>query len=134
MTSFIERQPDAPIILARIPPGRHALDVSNAYVSMTLSLVSEQPEPVFLVIDLREVVMRFDDISKAADNAARGSGSLLHHPNLRETIVVTHSSMMKTALQILTSQLFGETRLSTANSLDEALAYCQDQLRNTASS
>jgi hypothetical protein len=123
----VEKLPGEPIILIIEPPGSDVLHDMQVGMADTVELVSRQPEPIFLVIDFSGVPMRIDQISKAADMSARRSTDLLHHPNIREVIFVTHATVTKVALKVMGSTAYHEVRMRVVDTLDEALGYCRAQ-------
>lgn len=127
MALNVEVLPDTPIILISVEPGSDVLRDMDDVQARVADAVAGQAEPAFLVLDLSDVMLRLDQVSLLMAKMARGSSSLLHHPNLRETVVVTRSAVIQTALGIVNGPLFDGVNLSTTVTLDEALAHCRAQ-------
>jgi hypothetical protein len=123
MTTTIEVLHDAPIIVVSLEPGGSVLQDISDHLTEIIEMVAAQPEPVFLALDLSGVMLRLDQVSLMMARMARGPGSLLHHPRLRETAVVTASRVVTTALRIVEGGLFDGVQLTTWETREAALAY-----------
>ncbi len=128
MPPTIAKLPDEPIILVTEEPGSSLLEDITFNLAEVTRLIGGQPEPVFLVIDIRRSTLRLDEISSAANLVAGQRDSLLHHPNIRETIVVSTSIIVRLSLAIMTGPIFGALRLSLADTVEEALDRCRAEV------
>ena len=133
MSYTFVRQPDSPIIVfTEHPNGGDPMQDVPAAIAEAARLLDQQPSPVFLVFDLREVSIGLHDIMSAASMGARGQNAVLHHPMIRENVYVTTDPKMKMAIQGLATATFGFVRLSRFDTLEEALEYCDHGLREAS--
>lgn len=130
MPYTIQRHAGEPILTVMQEPGSDvAAEMLQSILDITQAL-DEQKEPVFLVVGIESSRLTISMIARAADLAARGSQSMLHHYNLRETVVVSTSYLVRAAMGVLTSPMFGEVRLTFADTLQQAVDYCHDALKS----
>src|SRR5690349_14229252 len=101
MAATIEVSGSLPTIVVRFDTESDAFTALNNALAEIARVVAERPAPVFLIIDLDSHHMRLDQMSLLMGKMARGSNTLLHHANLRETIVVTTSDVIRMALGIV---------------------------------
>ena len=105
MSYSIEKIADAPIVIF-VHAGQAAADMDEAISAVVVTL-DAQPEPVFLISDLRGLAVGVDDLTKGANMATRGAGSMMHHRNVRETLLVSDQNLMRLAAQGLSNAAFG---------------------------
>lgn len=128
MPYTIQKENAAPILVVTQSPGSDAVRELEQGIADITQALDQQREPVFLILSVEGVRLPLSMVSRAAELGARGSHSVMHHPNLRETVVVTTSRMVRTAMQVLTTPLFGEVRLAFVDNPEQALAYCRSAL------
>ena len=124
---LFEKLPGQPIILVRQRPGMEVQHDQQQSMTDVLKLVGQQPAPIFLVIDISAARIRIDQISRAAEAAARSTSGLLHHPNVQEVVFVTPSAFARSALELLRTSLYHEVHMTVVDTLDEALDYCRSR-------
>ena len=125
MYYHIEKLPGKPIIIAALQADFKIANDWEEFISKLMALLDDQPEPVFYISDLRQASFSFDDLLTGTNLATRGSSAVLKHPNVRENLVITTSSMLKLAAKGLNSVTFGNIDVKVFDSVEEALAYCQ---------
>ena len=125
MCYHIEKLPGKPIIVAALKADFNIADDWEEFISEIMALLDDQPEPVFYISDLRQASFNFNDLLAGTNLATRGSSAVLKHPNVRENLVITTSSMLKLAAKGLNSVTFGNIDVKVFDSVEEALAYCQ---------
>src|SRR5690348_15406429 len=128
MTYHFEPLPDAPVIVFIQETAGDAFEEMGRSVPETIALLANQPEPVFLILDLSIVTMDLSDTVAATDMTARGDNPMLHHPNLREAIFVSANPWMQQSFRALGKPAYGMARVSVVETLDEALDYCFGRL------
>lgn len=94
--------------------------------------LDQQTERVFLVWNVGGMSIELDDLVQSASKAGRGSNAVLHHPKVRENVYVVSNRMVRLAIKGLESATFGRAKVVLFDTLDEALSYCRDQLKNQA--
>jgi hypothetical protein len=128
MANSVTKLPDAPIIIFACTPGASPVPDLLPTISALRRLLDQQPEPVFLITDTRGMVLDVADMLAAARIGARGRDAVLHHPMIRENVYVIVDPMMKMALKALAGPTFGFVRLSSFETLDQALDHCYEKL------
>lgn len=125
---FTERLPDLPVLLSVIGKGwTEDRDLISAMLDME-RLLNEAEQPLFLITELDGIQVTLDHIVIGANAAAQGERSLLHHPQVREVIVVTESPVIKHAAEGLRSDAFGNIPVRTYPSIKEAIDYVREQV------
>lgn len=131
MPITIEQIPDAPILVVRGDQAdRDVLEETLEVNSQISALLDTLSQPVFLVVDLREISMSLEDVLQVAIVSARGQDSLLHHPNIRENIFVMRSGLLRMAAKGLNNLMFGLLTPGIFDTLEEALGYCYGRLND----
>ena len=123
---------DAPIIVHTLEPGPGMVHQMPAAMQEVGAALDAQPRPVYLVLDLRGLKMGLEDMMVASDKAARGPDALMHHPNLIETLFVLSDSYVRLGVMGMRSEVYGQAKLRTFDSLDAALEYCHTRLAEQA--
>jgi hypothetical protein len=103
-----------------------AVEIETALGTLIAAL-SRQPEPVFLIMDLRQMDISLDDLSRFANAAAMRPNSLLRHPMLRESLVISGDTMVMVAVSGMGGPTYGNVRIRSFETPEEALGYCHEQ-------
>ena len=129
----VERLPDEPIILHNILADWNvSRDITDS-IDECVRLLDEAAEPIyFITVMSDDVSISFHDLLVASTKLARGSNALMHHRNLKQYLVVTHSAPMKMAVKGLNSEVFGNVPTAAFDTLDDALAHIRVQQAATA--
>lgn len=122
----IEKLPDEPIIIQTI---RSDSSVGEAPDSMNTmrELLEAGDTPLFVIYDVSQASFGMQDIVSGSNEASRSERPLLKHPNIRETLVVSTSELVKLAARGMNSPIFGNIALKVFGTLEEALTYCRQQ-------
>ena len=131
MPYSIEKAPDEPIVVV-VHESRQLLAEMGQLMDEIKPLLDSQPEPVFLVMDIRRLGIAVEDLASAASAAARGPGALLHHPNVRENLLVSSAGLVRLGAQGLRTATFGNTKVRVFDTTEQALGYCRDQIAQAA--
>lgn len=126
MSYTVEKLPDAPIVIF-VHTGQAAADMDEA-ISAVVDMLDAQIQPVFLISDLRGLAVRVDDLTKGANMATRGPGSMMNHRNVRETLLVTDQNFMRLASQGLRTDTFGNIKVRAFETPEQAVAYCRERI------
>jgi hypothetical protein len=126
----IVQYPDEPIVVTTLS--------SSFTVASNLAPLMEQArhifdcvDSVFNIVDGRGVKATFEDLVAASNESARGANTILHHPSIREIVVVTDDRLVALAVKGLQSPVFGLRAVSVFETLDDALAYCREKISIT---
>ncbi len=84
--------------------------------------------PVFYILDLTDVKFGVNDVVSGANQGSRGEDPVWHHDNIRGFVVVSKSQLVQMAARGLNSLPFGNIDSQVFETLDEALAYCREQI------
>jgi uncharacterized hydantoinase/oxoprolinase family protein len=128
MPTHIEKIPDAPIVIVHSQQSDDNLEEMADSVAAITRALDEQTEKVFLITDMGSISMDLNDIIQAASMSARGSNSLLHHPNVRENLFVLTDKLITMAIQGLKSATFGQVKTRVFATVEEAVSYCREQI------
>ena len=81
---------------------------------------------LYYVVDVRDVQMSFDDMVKGANMAAHQFKNY-RHPNVIESLMIVPNRLYELAAQSLKSSVFGNLRVRTFYSVEDALSYIVQQ-------
>jgi hypothetical protein len=100
-------------------------DLPNAASEAMQALDSAQ-EPLYYITDLLNVPksLSLSDLIWGANYAAR---TTLRHPNIKEYLVVTESSLVSLAMKGLSSEAFGKVSVRLFATREDALAYARSR-------
>lgn len=127
MSCTIEKVPDAPIVIL-VYESRQAMIEIVRVIDRLMTTLDAQPEPVFMVLDIRGLVFAIDDMSAAASAIARRQGTLLRHPNVQEVLMVSSSAQTRLAAQGLRTAVFGSVKIRSFDTAEQALEYCREKI------
>jgi len=128
MSNTIEKLPNEPILVQTVDPEFSIKTQAGDMIERTLKFLDQQIEPVIYIIDMSQTSMDFEDIVMGASVATR-QFALFKHPKVRETIAISSSSLASAAARGLNSPIFGYVKLKVVKTLDEALAYARESVR-----
>jgi hypothetical protein len=94
-----------------------------------IAILDVQPQKVYYVTDIRNLPISFEDMLKGANIIARTEigQRKYRHPNVIENLMVVNQRMVEVAAQNLKAPSLGSVQLKTFHSLEEALAYIEEQ-------
>jgi len=92
----------------------------SLYAEKTRALLDEQAKPFDFIFDMREVDFGMDDIISLANHTRKSEESLMKHPNMRQVVIVTESTIISMATKGMDSVPFGNVKLHVASNVDEA--------------
>jgi hypothetical protein len=133
MSYALEKHPTLPVVIRRYDDNSLNLShVDPKVIDQSMDLINSQKEKVYYLIDVRELHINLDDILKAGGMASNKEGSL-SNPNIIETLVVVPNRLVEMAAQGLRTATFGHLRIRPFRSVEEALAYVEQQLKSQVS-
>jgi hypothetical protein len=125
-THGIEKLPGEPILVSTVFEAWNSVDELGGGIGQTIEYLDAADEPLYLIADVTGLKLDLRDVILVANQTARGSKAVLHHPNLREFLVVTDLKLFELASKGLDSQAFGNVPVSVFGTLEEALAYARN--------
>ncbi len=133
MTTFsIEKLANEPIIISTAFPEWRAVMEMDTFLDHLTALLDTCDEPVEYVADLTDWHPDLPDIIAAANKAARSANAVLHHPSIREFLLVTPLRVVELAGKGLNSNAFGHVNVVVFRTLEEALKYARSAYRRQA--
>ena len=126
MTFTVELEPDAPILVL-IHKGSFMAEFADG-VKAILAALDAVSEPVFMVFDVHEVVISLDELTMGASTLARSPKALMHHPKVRENLVVSRDGLFKLGAAGLRTATFVGVKIRSFDTLEQALSYCHEQI------
>ena len=126
-TYTVEKLPDEPIVYSWLSETWKA-DELAAVAEDLLAIFDAADEPPFYISNVENVSLNLEEIITSASLVARGGGSVLHHPNIREYILVTKAKLLQLAAKGLGSDTFGNLPVKIFETEDEAFAYARARI------
>lgn len=127
MPFTITKLASLPVVVV-MPAGAGVMQELSEIDRRLTHLLDAQPEPVFVIADLRRISLNLDDVIRASNNAARSMPSILYHLNIRETLVVTNEPIVRLAAQGIDGPIFGGLSMRVFTTPEEALEYCRGEM------
>src|SRR5262245_33426898 len=97
-------------LIQTIEEGFRGADIALLFAE-AFTWLDSMDSPIFYVIDIRATNIRFGDIVLGANMATVGERPAFHHPQVTETLVVTHSSAIRMAAEGLATPLYGSVKI-----------------------
>ncbi len=129
MSYHNELLPGEPIVVAHLHADFSLANETQSSIVETRRVLDSVDEPIFYILDLSNLTINIHDLISGTNSSSRGEDPLWHHPNIREFLVVSQSKLIQLAAAGLNSVSFGNLEAKMFGSLDEALAYCREQIR-----
>ena len=79
---------------------------------------------LYYVLDLRAADLSLSDIVLNTRLVPDGTRPVFFHPNVLETLIVTHDTTFRVSAMGLQHPRFGNAKIKVFDQVDEALAYC----------
>lgn len=127
MSFTIEKIPGEPIVILTVE-SKQVLTELAVFDEQLTAVLDAQNEQVFLIPDMSNISLSLDDLTVGANTIARGPGQRLHHPNVRENVMVTRDAMLKLAVIGLRTATFGSAHITVFDTREQALAYCRERI------
>jgi hypothetical protein len=127
----IVQYPGEPVITVTL---RGAFSVASHLSSLNeeVQRVLDATQPVFYIVEVCDLKVTFEDLVVGSSTSARGAGAILHHPNIRELIVVTTDRLITLGVRGLQSPAFGLDRVSVFETLEDAMTHCREKIATTS--
>lgn len=131
MSNFnLEFLPDEPILLFTATTDysiARDLPISNPQVFAMLESVTE---PIFYIVDARQLTISIVDIVQVVSSALRGKTSTFSHPNVRTVVIISTNRTIKMAASgIGAKDHKKEAHMHIVSTMEEALDYCRTQIK-----
>ena len=127
MSSTIEMMENGTALVVSLGSDFNFAREGEAQFAQIAAILNQQTEPVFYIVDVRELDITFDETLALINRVARGEDSLLRHPNIKEIIYVISNSFQRAVAEGLDSEWFGNLKVKLVYSLDEGLDHIRSQ-------
>jgi len=127
MSYTIEKMPDEPIIFVKTGADFSVSAEIDPLNTELIALFDAAAEPLYYIVDVREISLSVTDAIYAATAVARTDNAVFRHPNLAHAIIVTESSLAKMSARGLDSEVFGHLKVTVVQTPEEAFAYVRSQ-------
>ena len=125
---LIEKLPGEPIVVGTTFDSWEPIADIPVWAEDAYNFLDTMTEPVTYVANLiPSGSWSIDELVRAASGVARGAKPILHHPKLKETLIVTEQRLVTMSALGLQSNVFGNVRVKAFTSLEEALTYARGQ-------
>jgi len=131
MPFSVDKFPSLPAIIF-VQSGSQVASEAQSALGQLIPLIDEQTEPVFLIMDVRQLSIGLEELPATAALAALRPDALLHHPKLRETLIVSKEGLVRLAAQGLKSAIFGSVKVKVFETTEGAVDYCREVLAGAA--
>ncbi len=128
MAYTFTKYPGEPIIQFSIGPGFSVKEHIEESLEQLVALLDAAEEPCFYLIDAQNLALGYEDMLAASHLTTLGEKAPLHHPNLRETVLVPGSKLQELAAKGVQTASFGYVRISVQPTVEEALEYIRGKL------
>jgi hypothetical protein len=127
MSAFkVETLPGEPIMVSTLFETWSVSNDLSATVDQLVAHLDAADGPLYYISRFSGLRLTLQDLIVAANQAARGSSALLHHPNLRKLLLVTDLKLFELAARGLDSEVFGNVPVSVFQTFEEALEYARN--------
>ncbi len=126
MASNYKKLPNEPIVIVTLPKDYDLKADLPKTLPTYLKELSSFKEPVFWIVDASVAPLTVTDLSVGAGMVARGEHPLYKHPNIRQVIYVTTSSLLKLAADGMGTEKFNKIAIKLFDNVDAALAFCRE--------
>jgi len=124
-----EKLPGEPIIIQTYVGSYNVVKESQSAIGAVRALLDHNEEPMYLIIDANQISIDFADIVSAASMTTDEMNVLFRDPRIRETIVISNSTLIQLSAKGGNTATFGNVELKVFDSLVQALAYARRQYR-----
>lgn len=118
-----EKLPGEPVILATLHAGYDMIRDLPKSSATAIALLDQMSEPVYYIVDLRELTIDMDVIVNGTNGASGSEGSLYRHPMVHEVLFVSPHPIASHVAEGLNNDAFGHVRAHAFATLDDAFDY-----------
>jgi hypothetical protein len=125
MSFTVQMLADAPVLLLTLSAEYDLFtDFPKSYQAVS-EVLDKASEPVYYVMDVSAVSFDMNIIIQAASDTSQTSQGTFHHPNVKSVLLVSSEEVIHAAAEGLRTDVYGNVRVQTFYSLDEALGYAR---------
>jgi hypothetical protein len=129
MPHKIEKHPTLPVVIRRYDSNLDVSQVDPEIQDEDSMVINALSQKVYYLLDVRDLHLGLDELMKAGNMASRKEGNL-SNPNIIETLIVVPNRLLEMAAQGLRTASFGHLRVRPFRSMEEALAYVEQQIKS----
>lgn len=129
-TYTIEQLSQEPIYITVMTP-EYSVSQDQAHSTAEgRAILDAVDEPVYWIVDIRQLSISLDDIISGSNQGARGEEPLWHHPMIKEFVFVSGSTLVKLAAKGLNTEVFGNLNLTVCDSVEQAIEMCRAKIQS----
>jgi hypothetical protein len=121
MAYTLEHLPGEPILLATLPPDFDLSADTASCAEVCLEILDEAAKPLVLILDITQASGKFSDFLPAVASRQAGRRAVLHHPKVRQAIVVSTRNVVRLACRALRERQNGHINIAVVDTVEEAL-------------
>ena len=110
-----------PALLLTILPGFQVAKDWTEEGDPVEAVVNAHPEPLYLIVDLRQAKLTFDDLLIGASRGARGNDPIWHSPKILGVYFITDNRAVELVIGGLKHAVFGSANAKAFGTVEEAL-------------
>lgn len=124
-TATIDKLPGEPIVILTLSGSSSELKDREQERAKFVSIIETVSEPVFLILDMSDADLSFDEIAEGASGAYRGDNPLFKLLNIRQILQVSTDPALELAAKGMNTEIFGNVEVKQFETLDEALVHAR---------
>jgi hypothetical protein len=129
MPITVEKLPNEPIVIIQANnPYSMQDDVVKAMHEFK-ELLDAAPAPLWDITDTRNFTIGFSDLVGLLGFITHGELGVVRHRNFAGTAIIANSEMIRMAGNALRQKQYGGISVNIVSTLDEALAYVRNQIK-----
>jgi hypothetical protein len=121
MTFRLYRIPDTSVIVGVFGKEYNIRRDTPAFAYSMNEMLAEATDPVYFLVDMRELQITFSDMVSGLAMVALGDLAVMRHPLLSRVGVVTQIDLVRLGAKALTQSQYGKLRVVTFDTLEQAL-------------
>jgi len=123
----IKKLPDEPIVFVTLGADASLVSGVEEFAEALSAALDACPEQVYVISNMSEMKFSMSDVIQGANLAAR-QVQLFKHPKIIENVMFTPSKLLRMASQGFDTPIFGNIKLATFETREEAFAYVRGKI------
>lgn len=111
-----------PVLINTIEAGYSLADDWGEGEEEMRRILDAHPAPLFIIDDVREMKISFDDLIAGASLGGRGKDPIWRHPNARGIYFISGNKVIELAAKGMNSPAFGNMSVKVFRTVEDALA------------
>jgi hypothetical protein len=128
MTTSITKQPDLPVVVRRFEADFNMGKDAGRVADEDVATLDAQTEQVYFFIDVQNLKFAVEDMLHGVNMITRQK-NLLKHPRIIEAVFISNQRPIEMMVKGLASPVFGRLAVKAMPSLEVALDYVRQQIK-----